>query len=193
MKKLISIISIGMIIFCLGCNHLSSSEAKSNEDNADSIEISNLLREVYKWYIPNESQIYFDVIVKDSFQVGIDTLKLQNAIIILEGSNYFSSDFIKNYERIGMAVDNKLKNGKYYNEINFSFQDADIWTSSQEDESNLWKILKIKDLQINKVEASLKWYREDNKEFGYLVKMKKENGKWRISYLEGLDYKNIVE
>jgi hypothetical protein len=193
MKKLISIVSISMIISCLGCNHLSSSEAKSNEDNADSTEISNLLREVYKWYVPNESQIYFDVIVKDSFQVGIDTLKLQNAIIMLESSKYFSSDFIKNYKRIGMAVDNKLKNGKYYNEINFSFQDADMWTFSQEDESDLWKILKINDLHINRYEAYLKWYREDNKDLGYLVKMKKENGKWRISYLEGLDYKNIVE
>jgi hypothetical protein len=193
MKNLISIISISMIFICLGCNHLSNSESKSNKDNLDSTEISNLIRDVYKWYIPNESQIYFEVIVKDSFQVGIDTLKLKKAIINLKGSKYFSSDFIKNYERIGMAVDYKLKKGKYYNEINFTFQDADIWTSSQEDESNLWKILKIKDLQINRDQASLKWYREDNKDFGYLVKMKKEDGIWRISYLEGLDYKNIVE
>jgi hypothetical protein len=193
MKYLISLISIGIILICLGCTHLSNNESISNNENLDSIEISNLVRDVYKWYIPNESQIYFDVIVKDSFQVGIDTIKLRNAIIKLEGSNYFCSDFIKNYERIGMAVDNRLKDGKYYNEINFSFQDADIWTSSQEDESNLWKILKIKDLHIYGDEASLKWYKEDNKDFGYLVKMKKENDTWRISYLEGLDYKNIVE
>jgi hypothetical protein len=193
MKNLISIICIGMIFICLACNHLSNSNSKSDKDNLDSTEISNLIRDVYKWYIPNESQIYFDVIVKDSFQVGIDTSKLQRAITKLKGSNYFCSDFIINYERIGMAVDNKLKKGKYYNEINFSFQDADIWTSSQDDESDLWKILKIKNLQIIGDEASLKWYRNDDTDLGYLVKTKKENGKWRISYLEGLDYKNIVE
>jgi hypothetical protein len=192
MKRLHIIISIVTLFLCFSCSSPSKNKTKDNKSNTDSIEITNLLKDVYKWYRINESYIYFDVIVKDSFQVGLDTLKLKDSIDKLKGSNYFSSAFIENYKKIGLAVDNKLRNGKYYNEINFSFQDADIWTSSQDDDIDLWKKLLVKDLIVRGEIASLKWY-TDNKNFGYLVKMKKENGTWIISYLEGLDYKNIIE
>jgi hypothetical protein len=158
----------------------------------DSIKISNLIREVYKWYSKNGSQIYFDVIVKDSFQVALDTLKFEKSLSKLKGSNYFSSDFIKNYEKIGKSVDNKLRTGKYYNEINFNFQDYDIWTYSQDNEIDLSENLKVKELVVNGSQATLKWY-TDNNDFGYLVKLKKENDTWKVSYLEGLEYKNAVE
>jgi len=193
MKNVILLINTGLLLIYCSCSNLSKHETIYNKTNTDSLEISNLVREAYKWYTVNSSQIYFDVIVKDSFQVGLDTIKLRAALNKMQSTKLFNADFIKNYEMVGLAVNNKLKSGRYYNEINFNFQDADIWTSSQDDESDLWKRLKIKELQIKGDVASLKWYTDDYMYFGYLVKMKKESGTWKISYLEGLEYKNAVE
>jgi len=193
MRKINLIISVLIILYsCYGCNNSIKNETKETQINLDSIKISNLIREVYKWYSKNGSQIYFDVIVKDSFQVALDTLKFEKSLSKLKGSNYFSSDFIKNYEKIGKSVDNKLRTGKYYNEINFNFQDYDIWTYSQDNEIDLSENLKVKELVVNGSQATLKWY-TDNNDFGYLVKLKKENDTWKVSYLEGLEYKNAVE
>jgi len=151
-----------------------------------------LLEEVYKWYSLNEEQIFFSAIVKDSFQIGLDTIKLKSSIKRLRNTLYFNVDFIKNYERIGLKADSILRNGKYYNEINFNYQDADIWTYSQWNDKYFWTKLKVKDLIINGDSASLRWYTEENRDFGYLVKTIKENGSWKISYLEGLDSKNAL-
>jgi hypothetical protein len=193
MKNLNLIIRIIMLLFIFNsCNNLTSSDTKKPKNDADSIKITNVIKDVYKWYGKEGSQVYLDIIVKDSFQIGLDTIKFKNSIAKLKSTNYFSSDFIKNYEKIGKAVDNKLHAGKYYNEINFNFQDADVWTNSQDDESDLWKNLKVKDLVVNGDHATFQWYTE-NRDYGYLVKMKKENDTWKVSYLEGLDYKNAIE
>jgi hypothetical protein len=187
------IISVALLLFVFNsCNNLPLNDTQGAKNNDDSIKITNVIKDVYKWYSKEGSQVYFDIIVKDSFQIGLDTMKLITSLDKLKSTNYFSSDFINNYEKIGKAVDDKLHTGKYYNEINFNFQDADVWTSSQDDEWDLWKNLKIKDLIINGDYATFKWY-TDNRDYGYLVKMKKENDIWKVSYLEGLDYKNTIE
>lgn len=193
MKNINVIISVLILsFFYSSCNNTPPSDPKDSKTNEDSIKITSLIKEVYKWYSKEGSLVYFDVIVKDSFQIGLDTLKLEKSINELESTNYFSSDFIENYEKIGKTLDNKLRTGKYYNEINFNFQDADVWTNSQDAESDLWKDLKVRNLIIKKNRATFKWYTE-YMDYGYLVKMQKEKDTWKVSYLEGLDYEKSIE
>ena len=132
MKNLNLKFSIVILLFlCISFKYPQKNEAKEKRNPTDSLEITNLLEEVYKWYSLNEEQIFFSAIVKDSFQIGLDTIKLKSSIKRLRNTLYFNVDFIKNYERIGLKADSILRNGKYYNEINFNNQDADIWTYSQ--------------------------------------------------------------
>jgi hypothetical protein len=154
----------------------------------DSIEICSLLRKVYQWHNENKERINdYDVIVKDSFQVGIDTAELAFAVREIKKTDLFTVGFIKNYERIGRETDYKLKHDtvKYYNEINFSFQEADPWTFFQDDAANYWDSMKIHNLAINADTASLSWTIQDTE--GYLVKFKREYSGWKIAYMIGFD------
>ncbi len=182
-------VSVGIAFIFCSCNFSKKSDAE--RVYADSVEISGLLQKVYQWHDKNKDRITdYDVIVKDSFQVGIDTAKLMFAVNELKKTTFFTDGFIKNYERIGRETDYKLKHDtvKYYNEINFSFQDADPWTYFQDDAGNYWDSLKIHNLAINGDTASLGWTIQDipiNE--SYIVKFKREQNGWKIAYLKGFD------
>lgn len=190
-KFKLSILIAGGLLSCFGCTGSSQKERVNNEGN-DSLKIVRLLKDVYQWHNDHQNLPDYEIIVKDSFQTGIDTLALQNSIHRLEKTNFFSSGFITNYRRIGVAVNNKLKNGKYYNEINFPFQDSDPWNYFQEDRGDYWNKFRLADFSLNADSASFGWYL-DSPDNAYVVKVRKEKGDWKILYLEGFDYKSIVE
>jgi len=181
--------------FCSSCNNLKDADSGSRSRIADSTEIVKLLHTAYKWHgTEGKDIIDFQIIVKDSFQVGVDTAKSKQTLTVLKKTNYFSSGFLENYQKIWLKTDSALKHGKYYNEINFSFQDADPWTFFQDDAGNYWDSLKISDMALNADTASLKWmlggkYPTDK----YMVKLKRESNVWKISYLQGFDIHQINE
>jgi hypothetical protein len=181
--------------FCSSCNNLKDADSGSRSRIADSTEIVKLLHNAYKWHgTEGKDIIDFQIIVKDSFQVGVDTAKSKQTLTVLKKTNYFSSGFLENYQKIWLKTDSALKHGKYYNEINFSFQDADPWTFFQDDAGNYWDSLKISDMALNADTASLKWmlggkYPTDK----YMVKLKRESNVWKISYLQGFDIHQINE
>lgn len=187
MKK-ISYALCFLTIILSSCRYSPTNTEKTEDSfKSDSLEITHLVTETYRWYCNNVSQLDFDVIEKDSFQVGIDSIKLLGIIDKLKESDYFSKNFIDNYEKLGLAADSIMRSGKYYyNEINFNFQSADIWTHSQDFDLKIWEKLKFTDLNIKGDEASIKWHTEEYKDKS-VVKLKKDNGKWKISYLDGID------
>ena len=173
------------------CSCNSNQKNNSARTSADSVAITSLLQSAYQWHEKNKDRVNdYDVIVKDSFQVGIDTVQLAFTVNELKKTNFFTDDFIKNYERIGRETDYKLKHDtvKYYNEINFSFQESDLWTFFQDDAGNYWDSLIIHDLAINADTASLKWTIADMPiTDAYLVKLKRERDGWKIAYLIGFE------
>ena len=112
----------------------------------------------------------------------------------LKKTNFFTGDFLKNYERIGRETDNKLRTAKvkYLNEINFSFQDSDPWTYFQDDAGSYWDSLRINHLAINADSASLRWtIHMMGDSTGYLVKLKHETDGWKVAYMEGFDLGHV--
>ena len=197
MKKFLLLTSITIWISFLfySCNNPKNVDGKFFNRKTDSTEIVKLLHNAYKWHgTEGKDIIDFQIIVKDSFQVGVDTAKSKQTLTVLKKTNYFSSGFLENYQKIWLKTDSALKHGKYYNEINFSFQDADPWTFFQDDAGNYWDSLKISDMALNADTASLKWmlggkYPTDK----YMVKLKRESNVWKISYLQGFDIHQINE
>jgi hypothetical protein len=195
MRNFLFLAVITFWVSCCSCNNTKSGDNKSSDRATDSTEIVKLLHTAYKWHgTEGKDIIDFAVIVKDSFQVGIDTVKVNHILYTLKRTNYFSAEFLQNYQKISRQVDYKLKHDsvKYYNEINFSFQDADPWTFFQDDFGNYWDSLKISGIAINADTASLEWQlRNQNDTDKYMVKFKRESNVWKISYLQGFDIRQV--
>ncbi len=158
----------------------------------------SLLKAVYQWHAKKQdSLIDFDVIVKDSFQTGLNYETFNRKVSALKQTNYFSTSFLDNYGKIAHYIDNKLTNAnpKYLNEINFYSQEADPWTNFQDDFPDFWDKLKITDYKSTKDTASLKWTVQLNHWISveHIVGFSKEAGKWRVAYLNGFDIVNYIK
>ncbi|MFL5739279.1 MAG: hypothetical protein ACJ75B_03610 [Flavisolibacter sp.] len=158
----------------------------------DSLELVKLLQDVYKWHDQNQRELLdFDVVIKDSFQTGLNYKLFKRTFDAIKKSGYFSVSFLNNYKKIGEYINDKLANAnpKYSNEINFACQEADPWTNFQDDAPDFWNKLKIVDFKSSLDQASLQWQTqiEDWSSEKYAVKFVKENGKWKVSYMDGFD------
>lgn len=161
--------------------------AASVNDSADQIA---LLKKVYQWHATDRG-IDFDLIVKDSFQTGLNFDSFNRRVALLQATPYFSSSFLGNYKKIGEAVNKKLTTAHppLLNEINFDFQDADPWTWFQDELPNFWDSLTITDYHAGADSASLKWLvkTKDWSSEAYRVRFQKEAGAWKVAWLEGFD------
>ncbi len=171
----------------LSCN--TATDHKDADGGADSVSIVHLLRDAYKWHNerinkPDVPDLAYMIIVNDTLQTGLDTGKLVAAKKALQQTGFFTAGFLSNFEKIGRDVDSSLRHGKYYNEINFDFQDADQWNYFQDDAGNYWDSLQIHDFKAAGDSASLQWS-VTGVTGGYLVKFRKENSKWKIAYMDG--------
>ncbi|MDB5274024.1 MAG: hypothetical protein JWO58_2391 [Chitinophagaceae bacterium] len=203
MKSVSVLSSCLCLLFFIHCTHSSDStqiDAKDStytehaliaNDSTDKANIAQLLREVYNWYETKEyNQAYFDLHEKDSIYTGIDTLALTKKINRWKALNYFAPAFFEEYRSLAQKVDQELKKDKYMLGDIPPYADADLWCNCQDFPNEYWNSLIIKDLVIKDNNASLYWTwssKEYESGFKYHVKLQKENGQWKVSYLEGLD------
>lgn len=164
----------------------------SGSDKNDSLELVKLLQNVYKWHDQNQRELIdYDVITKDSFQIGLNYESFNKTFDAIKKTDYFSASFLNNYQQIGEYINNKLvkANPKYLNEINFAYQESDPWTYFQDEAHNFWNKFKIVDFKSFSNTASLNWQTQfgDYLSEKYAVKFVKENGNWKVSYMEGFD------
>jgi len=189
MKIVLLLISIGL--FISAC-HQPASEQSHRQRQGDSTEIVKLLRTVYKWHDKNQGNLEdFPIIVKDSFQVGIRFDSLKRTIDALKQTGYFSSGFIENYKKMADSFNYRMRNAnpKLLNEVNFGFQDADIWTGFQDSAGDYWNTMTIQNFKATADSASLSWKLRENgwTSDPYAVGFTFENGKWRVAYLQGFE------
>lgn len=188
-RKLLTLL-LGLIVVCISLCSCNTRGSNNKENKPDSVQIVKVLRDMYQWHAAHQDEMGFTTIVQDTLQTGLDTTKLAGYIQQLNATGFFSKAFLQNYRAIVTHTDYKLRNDsiKYFNEINFGFQEADPWTSFQDDAGNFWDILTLHDITIGSDTALLKWTITGmSAEDAYLVKFKKENNNWRISYMRGFD------
>jgi hypothetical protein len=127
---------------------------------------------------------------------GIDFNIANKNIASFRNSNYFTKEFQDNYLKILKSIDSKIKrNPMLWNDgippTDFN-SNTSAWCFCQDIPSpNDHNTINIDVISINEEEAELTWswyyktqYHED---FKYKVRVKKENGIWKINYLEGFD------
>jgi hypothetical protein len=190
MKEIISIVAV--VVLLLSCSNSGQTAANGGSNKTDSLELIKLLQGVYKWHEGHQKDLEdFEVVTKDSLQIGLDYEKFKRTFDGIKKTDYFSTAFLNNYKKIADYVNDKLVNAKpkYLNEINFAFQEADPWTNFQDDVPEFWNKLKISEFKSSSDKASLRWQTEAGDSYSekYSVKFEKEGGKWKVSYLEGFD------
>ena len=173
-----------------------------NDKNIDSIEITTLIRNLYKWHDsemnhPLTRIVDFPTTATDSFYTGIDWATHQKRLMILENTNFFSKDFIKTYNHIALQIDSFIKINKNKVDIfhipDFD-SDADDWCGCQmyPPNSKYWETIMIKEFVDCGDSASFKWDWIPSRGDLYPVKTKKENNIWKVSFLDGFKSKDYL-
>jgi hypothetical protein len=166
---------------------------EASNENEDSIKLTKLIRELYKWHATDTTgHDGFKPLKKnitDTFYSSIDLSENYEAIERLKKTGLFTVDFLNDYRKIAVRMDEELRNGKSIwpeGELPTFQDDVDEWCSCQDYPDNYLDKINLVSMSFNKDDVSFKWTWGGN-DF-YKVKAKKENGSWKISYLEGFDY-----
>lgn len=171
---------------------------------ADSREITSLVRRMLNWADASKIDLLPSLpVIKDSIP-GFDLVKLDSNIKQLRETGLFAEEFISNYDKIIRTLDKKYKNHEFYTwstgEIPpFPFaSDVDPWCNCQDvpyDKPNVWDsvLVTIKTISADKAALTWTWNYPEWKDYAYNVRASKENGKWKIAYLQGFDFEESTK
>lgn len=195
-------------ILCLpiaffSCNEKSKtkiivSEPAENKTDSrnDALELENLIKKLYKWIETKSSQEDFEpLLVKntDSLYIGLDLKRHQKRLKEFENTHFFSEEFILNYDKIAVTINEKMKDKSlvyYVGELPPYGNDANPWCDCQDNPDKYWEKIKIQNLIIKDKKATFNWTWGDG--FKYKVKAVKENNVWKISYLQGFNIQEFI-
>jgi hypothetical protein len=169
----------------------SISSDKKMSNHADSIELILLIRDIYKWYETDGANPDFYYSTKDSFLTGMDWTKNNERFEKIEKTGFFDKTFLDNLNQIARQIDGYIKNdtAKFETTLMPPWLDgANDWCNCQMTPENYWETMIISDLRNYGDSVDLKW--TWGHDFYYNLRAKKVNGKWRVSYLQGLDKKD---
>ena len=198
----LTVFVFGLLLF--GCYQTISKTTSVTEDTQ---QIQNLIRQVLNWSESKNSINLLPALTdsKDSICIGFDFNKHKLNLDKLKETNLFAKEFIENYNEIIQTLDRKIKSNEFdkwntYELPTFIFaNDVNPYCLCQDvpyDKPNPWDLLEVEIINLNSEKGELNWKwgkTELNeasgwKEFTYRFKVIKENGKWKIAYLQGFDF-----
>ncbi len=191
-------IGLKLLILCFLANIAYSQNKKIatpiNYKN-DRANLQALVIKVLKWH-DKDKNLDFEPLLKnpnDSLYLGLNWHSHKKRVKELEKTNFFSKDFLDNYEKIAFHLDKELKKNKIKYKVGYLppyGNGANEWCECQDLPSDDWKSIKIVQLKIIDNSAIFKWTWGDN--LSYIVKAKKENKIWKISELEKFNIRNFT-
>lgn len=161
----------------------------------DSTLLSELIQKAYTWHYKNEIKDfpYKYNLPNDSIFTGIDWDLYNQNIKEFKKTDLFSAEFFKNHKRIATNLDKSIKKSgiQWRNsngEIPIWNSEVDDWCNCQDYSDNFWNHAGAFAIKIHNdvAEFEASWPPiEKNDTVIYKMKANKEDGKWKISYLEG--------
>jgi len=184
-------------------SNISTSRVNSNDKD----EIQDLIRQVLNW---RDSKNSIDILPAlndstDKIYIGFDLNIHKANLNKLCATGFFSAEFIENYNQIILTLDKKIKNKEFNDWLvgelpSFSFaNDVDPWCLCQDvpyDKPNPWDLVEVEIINLDNEKGDLTWTwgKSDwSKNFKYKFRVSKENGKWKIDYLHGFDFKESIK
>lgn len=162
-------------------------------EDTDSAQLAVLVRKLYKWH-ETDSMKYdgfrpLKANPTDTAFTRIDLDENAKAIEELRQTGLFTEDFLNDYRKIAVRMDKELHDGSSLwadGELSTFGDDVDEWCGCQDfPVDDYWNIIKLTGIKINGNDADFRWTWGDGQ--SYKVKAKKENGNWKIAYLQGFD------
>ena len=105
------------------------------------------------------------------------------------------SDFLDNYNRIALTIDQELKSKSIewlIGELPPFGNDANPWCNCQDYATErYWEIITLQNIQSDGNSAAFDWTWGDG--CRYKVRAKKEHETWKIDYLQGFDFNEFVK
>jgi len=192
MKSLIYLLLAFIVILT---SNYSCIRAQNNTSDSDSAAFAVLIKKMLKWHEADRSGDFLMISnPKDTvYYSGLDWTANKKRMRELFETNFFTKDFLENYQAIALHLDKELKQNKIkyrIGELPPYGNEANEWCNCQDYPSNIWQRLQITNIKIDNDTATFQWTWGDN--FYYSVNTKKENGSWKISYLERFDIKNFT-
>jgi len=194
-------------IFLTSCNNsvgLNPEEKvdKQSHTKTDSTELRTLVRNLYEWHMTKGSDDFPFKFSNpaDSIFTGIDWDSYARNIEVLKKTDFFSKDFFANHRAIALSIDSSIKQAKVEwrnrnDGIALWDTDADDWCGCQDYPDNYWKIITLHEFNFRQDTVTFNWtWGNENgiQANKYELKAKKENGTWKISYMEGFKYYGTV-
>ncbi|MCL2290406.1 MAG: hypothetical protein FWC34_06860 [Bacteroidetes bacterium] len=221
--KTTRILTLILGLIFLSCNQNSSAaktkttiEQTKNLQQGDSLKdkeaIRNLIRQTLKW-ADSENSIELLPVLTDSqgsAYIGFDLSKHKSNLDKFRLTDLFAIEFVENYNQIILTLDKKLRNREFEEWLvgdlpTFRFANgANPWCNCQDipyDNPNPWDYVEIEIIELNDDKAELIWkwgslnLNMDSswKEFSDRFRSVKENGIWKISYLQGFDFEEATK
>lgn len=174
---------------------LAIKENASNNKQDDEQQLQQLVRRLYEWNETKSSKKDFDVLAdtSDSLYVGLDLKQHTARLAELKEIAIFSDEFIDNYNKIALSIDKGLKKKEityFVGELPPYGGESDPWCNCQDSPANYWKKISLHQIKIVNSRANFYWSWGDD--FMYKVEATKLGGQWRITYLEGFDFKRFM-
>lgn len=177
---------------------------EENDIENEAVEIQTLIRRILNW-AKTSGDIHLLPLLHDNannLYVGIDMDMFRVTLTQFRQTGFFADEFIDNYSRIITTLDSQYRVGVIeptdiaeMPPITFATE-VDPWTLSQDvpyDSPTLWDnvTVEIKTITDNHADFVWRWgglgvnEHADWKDFSYNARAVKENGKWKVSYLDG--------
>jgi len=193
--KSFGIIIIGLIL--ISCN-----QDNQKPTTKDKEQIQNLVKEVLEWADSKNSIDLLPVITdkNNKIYIGFDFEKHEQNLNKIKATNLFTDGFIANYNQIILTLDKGLKNGEYEQWLvgdlpPFIFaNDHSPWWDGQESFSLEHGVIELISSDRNNGEYYFRCGNNQNgceglENYKMRFKVSKESNKWKISYLEGFEFK----
>jgi hypothetical protein len=198
---------LGLTFYSCGHNNPKTDKSEkqsegleANEVSKNREEIQKLIRQVLIWSDSKESIELLPALSdsKDSIYIGFDLDKLKANLDKLRQTGFFATEFIENYNQIVRTLDRKLRNKEFEEWLvgdlpTFNFvNDINPWCLCQGFSPEDFDDMEIVKIDNKSGELNWKWKKDSSwKDFRFRVV--KENNQWKISYMEGFDFKESIK
>lgn len=157
----------------------------------DSLALLQLTQRLYRWWEAAGRRGDFDPELtqpSDTVYTGLDQKAHQQRLKDMAGTGLFAQSFLDRYDQLAATLDRGMRSGAlvwYTGELPPFGNGADPWCNCQDTPENFPQSIRIAQVSFDRDTASWSWYGQDGT--GYRVRALKEQGQWKILYLEGFD------
>ena len=156
---------------------------------AEKAAIKQVVRNFYQWHESNAAAD-FEVVEKGGKYIAVHRPQVIERMEALRGSGFIAEDFVTDYKKIALEINEKLRNGALVYKV------GDVppyggagspWCNCQDAPEKYWETILIEDIEIDENQATLNWKWTADATENYQVHLINEAETWKISYLQGFD------